>query len=254
MSLEEIRESGIIERYVLGQCSQEEIASFEMYLKEYPELNENIEMFARSLGNYAKLHNVAPSAGMKTRILNEIGNLSSSSSDIPSAPKTSRTPLIVLTSLLLASLIFGAYQYFQVKQGDAEIAIAEEKCDSLLEAQKLELQSWNDVKASDNQIYAFTATDGYKGTSVQIISNPVSRRNYLMASALPEIAQDEAFQLWSLKEGQDPIPMNVFTKNGQFIIPLDYEAGTPTYAVTIEKAAGAKSPNLAKLIGTFSVV
>lgn len=254
MSLEEIRESGIIERYVLGLCSQEEVKSVEMYLKKYPELNENIENFAKSLGSYAKLHNVAPSSGLKTRILSEISNLSSSNETLPSGPKTSKTSVIVLGGLLLASLIFGAYQYFQVKQSAAEIAMSEEKCDSLLEKQRIELQNWNDVRASDNQIYAFTATDGYKGTSVQIISNPISKKNYLMASALPELAQDEAFQLWSLKEGQDPIPMNVFTKNGQFIIPIDYEAGTPTYAVTIEKAAGAKSPNLAKLIGTFSVV
>ncbi|MBK8625039.1 MAG: anti-sigma factor [Saprospiraceae bacterium] len=67
------------------------------------------------------------------------------------------------------------------------------------------------------------------------------------------IKSNQAFQLWSLKDGVDPMPLNVFADKNT-IIPVDFIDQTATYAITIEPKGGSKSPSLDKLIGTMGVI
>ena len=70
---------------------------------------------------------------------------------------------------------------------------------------------------------------------------------------LPDIASDQAFQLWSLKDGADPMPLDVFADKNK-IIEVAFVDNTATYAITIEPKSGSKSPTLEKLIGTIGVI
>jgi len=47
--------------------------------------------------------------------------------------------------------------------------------------------------------------------------------------------------------------LTVFKKGDNYILPVDFEEGTQTYAITIEKAEGVQVPTLSRLIGTIGV-
>ena len=104
-----------------------------------------------------------------------------------------------------------------------------------------------------NRILNMTPTSGYPETQLLFHINTVDRQNFIQVQNLPGIAANQAFQLWSLKPGVDPIPLTVFKQGDDFIIPVDFEEGTGTYAITIEAEGGAQVPTLERLIGTVTV-
>ncbi len=71
--------------------------------------------------------------------------------------------------------------------------------------------------------------------------------------SLPNITKDQVFQLWALRDGVDPMPLDIFADKNK-IIPVNYIDNTTTYAITIEPKGGSKSPSLDRLIGTMGVI
>ena len=112
---------------------------------------------------------------------------------------------------------------------------------------------YDQISSKRNTPIFFAATDNYSETKLILHYNPSDRRNYIQVSNLPTLEAGQAFQLWSLKDGVDPIPLTVFSKEDGDLIPVDFEEGTGTYAITIEKAGGVDSPTLTRLIGTAGV-
>jgi len=55
-----------------------------------------------------------------------------------------------------------------------------------------------------------TPTAGYAGLAVYLHHNTVNKKNFLQLVNLPEITADQTFQLWSLKDGAAPMPLNIF--------------------------------------------
>ena len=69
----------------------------------------------------------------------------------------------------------------------------------------------------------------------------------------PDITSDKAFLLWSMKDGAEPMPLDVFEDVNK-IIEVAFVDNTATYAITIGSKGGSKSPTLEKLIGTMAVI
>ena len=72
-------ESGILEQYVLGDLSKEEMIAVEKNALRYPEIRTEISEIENALLGYAKSNSIEPSAAIRNRILN---SLDSSDQDI----------------------------------------------------------------------------------------------------------------------------------------------------------------------------
>jgi len=156
-------------------------------------------------------------------------------------------------ALLLAGL--SGYFWYQADQAKDALAVAEvklEDCTTASNSSSEAVALIEDLQRADNQVVSISATNKYQTTSIFIYNNPATQRNYLALGDLPEIGPDQAFQLWSLKEGVDPIPLTVFDAS-EMIVPVSFEDGTATYAITIEAKGGAQVPNLDQLIGNFNM-
>ncbi|MBP6447197.1 MAG: anti-sigma factor [Saprospiraceae bacterium] len=70
---------------------------------------------------------------------------------------------------------------------------------------------------------------------------------------LPNITKDQVFQLWALKDGANPMPLDIFADTNK-LIPVAFIDNNTTYAITIEPKGGSQTPSLDKLIGTLSVI
>jgi mannose-6-phosphate isomerase-like protein (cupin superfamily) len=67
--IREFIESGVIEAYVLGMASSEEIKAVEDYAAEYPAVNDSIEAFSASLEQNTLTHAVAPDPIIKPLLM-----------------------------------------------------------------------------------------------------------------------------------------------------------------------------------------
>lgn len=264
MTVKEIQESGLIEYYVLGLLSEKEIAQVRGYLEQFPELQNDYDDIQSAVQMYAKTNGVVPRKDfskditqyIKSNSENKIKSDNSSNNKTSDKPKTS-TPFKLLSivfgiaTLGLIALFINKNNAFQ--ELEKSKVILENECDSIQNEQANTLSLYESLNSEENNSLLFTPTENYQTTKLIFHNNKISKKNFIQIQNLPEINRDQAFQLWSLKDGVDPIPLTVFKNGGDYIVPVDFEEGTQTYAITIENESGAQVPTLTRLIGTVGV-
>jgi len=250
MTFDEILESGLLELYVLGKLSEEEIQQVESAIIEYPQLKKHIAEIENSLFKYDKVLGVKPPNQTLDNILSQIED----SKPENNTQTNSRNRLSWLLGLLLVASFF----LFLTKLNELNetidnnnIVIQECEDDKTRLSQELALQTELLNYATDK--YRIEATEKYPETELIIHSNPETKRNYLQIKNLPPLASNQSFQLWSLKGDTAPIPLDVFELNTGQIFEIQFEEGTNAYAITIEPRGGQDSPTLENLIGVFAL-
>ena len=268
MNLEEIRNSGLLESYVIGLLSGRQLDEVEQHIRDYPELNSDLSEIQRSFRAYAEINGIQPRPELLDKILDEARGgqttptNTNSPKDIPDGGGRGPffIPFLLFAALALAGAWWGYSNMNDYETLDGEYSDLEQEyneyqlvCDSLT-ADNAELRAMmNTITNPGNRIIQLTPTGNFAATNLYLHTNAELQINYIQAMTLPSIAANQAFQLWSLKDGQNPIPLTVFADSENQIIPVDFEEGTGTYAITIEDEDGAQVPNLEQLIGTIGV-
>ncbi len=266
MRIEEIRASGLLEQYVLGELTMQEMREVDLYLTKYPDLSLDLRKIEDSLQLFAREKAITPPPALERSILDFVtqhgdktkppadsaaGNNAKGNTDTKGGSGLSwLTGLLALAAAGLAVLYFTTSSAYGDLQREHDRAIA--ACDSLELVRKPQIDALEMMSAPTTRRVLFAATDAYPSTRLYLHTDERGEANLLQAVNLPPIDNDQAYQLWSLKDGVAPIPLTVFD-DGNVLIPVDYEAGTGTYAITIEAAGGATSPTLSRLIGTAGV-
>ena len=253
LSLTDIRDSGLLELYVIGELAPTERAQVEEAVRSYPELKAELAEIEQALKHFAFAKTITPDRKVLAASLVEING--GANPPIPPSKGGGSNFRAFLGVLAFALAGLAGYFWFQSNQTEASLAAVQielQECLDKQEATRAPIATLEDLQRNDNQIVTISATAKYPTTSIFIYNNPATERNYLALGALPEIGPDESFQLWSLKADTDPIPLTVFDDSGT-IVPVSFEGGTGTYAITIERKGGAQAPNLEQLIGTFGM-
>ena len=260
MDVKAIRESGLLELYLMGACDESDKKIVEQALEQYPELQQDLAEISEALEQYGALHGIQPGEKLKDAIMQEAKRSNQSySSDPDLKVATDRRSGVLRTLSILGSLgtlLFGLL-YFNAQNENREFQKEFEEykllCDSLEEASQLEYAFIDDLQHPSNRILPFTSTGTFANVAFYMIYNEELQKNFLQIDRLPPITPQQSYQLWSLKPDQAPIPLNVFQGDEGLIIPVDFEDGTATYALTIEPRGGQESPTLSNLIGTVNV-
>jgi len=253
MTINELRESGLLELYVIGDLTSEQQREVELVIEQHPELSDEIQSIETALGSYALLHGVAPDPSLKGKILKQI---SGGGKDIPPSNDKKNggwgLGLILASLLALGALAWGWMNRSQVSDLQDQLAILQQDCDSIVDAQGNRL-AFYDGLFNDSEVLVLSATPKYPSTNLFLYLNNTTQSNYLQAINLPDITPQQVFQLWSLKGTDAPIPLSTFSREGGIPQEIDFEGGTEVYAITIEPAGGSEAPNLDELIGTIPV-
>lgn len=257
MNLKEIRESGLLELYLLGMCNDTDKQVVEDALARYPELQNDVQSIGDSLETYAKIHQVQPSPGLKEKILQDARSKDLFESGIKEIPKNSSWKVNTL-AMTLGALLLGMLAWHFSRQSDfediqEEYEILKAQCDSIHNAAERRYAIINQLQSPDNQIIPLTPTEDYQSTQLSLVYNKAQNTNFIQVQNLPNITDQQSFQLWSLKTDQAPIPLTVFQGTEGIFIPVDYEEGTATYAITIEPYGGQEAPSLDQLIATVTI-
>ena len=274
MTVKEIRESGILEHHVLGLLSEQDVLRVEGYLMQFPELQKDYLEIQMAMQSYAKSEGITPKRNLEAQIkslIKDQGNQNivkskkenttsaNKQNDNTKKPNNNSSNLFknfILFSLGAITMLSSWYAYEKnndnKKLQQSYIALKDD-CENERASQDEIILKYKEINRENSKTLNFTPTKGYNETNLLFHFNPVTQKNYIQIKKLPAIASNQAFQLWSLKDGTDPIPLTVFKNGEDFIIPVDFEQGTGTYAITIENENGATTPTLSRLIGTVGV-
>lgn len=237
----------------MDQLSPADKAEVENYLRQYPELRNDLKEIERGLEIYATASAIKTPEGLKERILDSIRK------DVRTDIQVRRTSGIwpAVAALLGLGILFLGYLFYQkdqeAKQFENDITILRDTCDATTNRLSGQLNILQQLTLPGNKILHFEATPGFAQTDLYLHYNPETKKNFIQVRNLPDIAENQTFQLWSIKANQAPAPLNIFDSPSDSLVEVQFIDGTEVYAITIEPEGGRDTPTLENLIGTVGV-
>jgi len=257
MNIEEIKDSGLLELYVLDTATYQEIKIVKDAIKKFPDLVSEIKTIERTLLKYAQIYAVTPSTGLKDSILKSLNKDTSTASTGSNIETEKSKSSGILSWLLLASCLglIGAY-FLSSRNNSALNKQYNQKviaCDSIANAQAKKIAILENIQNKDIKIIELAPTEKYPETQLYLHNNTKTKKNFLQIKNLPTLASDQSFQLWALKGKDAPKPLDVFEADRDNIFEVQFVDIPDAYAITIEPKGGQDSPTLENLIGVISI-
>jgi len=268
-------ESGILESYILGNCTTEERQQVECMARIFPDVHKELEAVQKSFEQFILSNKVDPPSHVKARIVEAIEKeeqLSARQTEarvIPintklSSGKKSGSALLIAASV--AIIIISGIMLYNLNEKNERLSAQlnqlqdeqqENKAKYEQLAQRFENVNRHLVVLTDPHELKVTM----KGTALSpqsvasVFWNQNSKEVFLAAQSLPEPPAGKQYQLWGIVNGT-PVDLGVFdvSKTSEFLIQqMKKVEGATTFAVTLEKAGGSPVPTLDQMYAAGNI-
>lgn len=251
-------ETGVLESYALGMCSEAEAREVLAMCERFPEVKAELEAIEASVLQYAQAHARQPKADTREKLFAEIeADVAASQSVKPTIPLFS-SRIAVAASLLLfsLSLLGNIFFYTRWKQADQEvIALNQEK------QQLADNMNANQVKMENMSGEMAVLTDPntekimMKGVAASpnsmamIYWNKQSKEVFIELKSLPTPEPGKQYQLWAIVEGKPVDAGMISIDDGDSLLHRmkDFESAQ-AFAITLEKEGGSPTPTLEAMV------
>lgn len=268
MNIRDYIESGILERFVMGETNEAESLEVMNMSKNHPEVQAEIEAIEDTLMDFSNLGAVKPKAETKSKLMDVLFEEESKTVEFK-APEVKETSRVVpiqsgskykvwLAAASIALLIsvgsnFVLYNNW-VKTENAFLALNTEK-QSLVDNQKTLEASYNELSSNWQKITSETVVQvKLKGINDQpealatLYYDNSNKDVYLQINKLAEAPEGKQFQLWAIVDGK-PLDAGVFDANNESaLLKLKQSEKPAIFAVTIENRGGSTTPTLDQMV------
>ncbi|HSB91860.1 MAG TPA: anti-sigma factor [Flavitalea sp.] len=267
MNIQEYISSGIVEAYVLGLASKEEMAEFDNLCAAHSEVRAARDQFELSLEAAALGSAVQPDKSLKSKIFAEI---EIESYDQQNAAAEQQAPVVemdaapaystsfrkymnVAAVILLAGSIamnlyfFSQYKsysnkYNQLLAQQTDMAANNKSLQATLKQYEESVSLMKDpdmlvVKMPGSNV----ATSPASNSMATVYYNTKSNQVYLVVNRLPVAAPDKQYQLWAIVDGK-PVDAGVFTPGKEPMFTMKNISRAQAFAITLEKPGGSTAP------------
>ncbi|MGO3306253.1 MAG: anti-sigma factor [Sphingobacterium sp.] len=268
MDIKEYISSGIIESYVLGLATEEEVSILECVRQKNPEVEQAIRDMELSLENLASQQATMPSESLESAIWDRI---SASQAESPATQqvtdpafatngptdkiKTIRPqsrklqPLWVAASVLLVgSLAINIMLFKNRQQNIADLqqanAVNQESENRLAEAN----QRWAMLQRPSVKMVTLQGVEKYPELKALVFWDIQTSEVLLAAENLPTVPSDKQYQLWAIIDGK-PVDAGVLplSRSDNSLLEMQRISGAQAFAITLEKAGGSTTPTLSDM-------
>jgi anti-sigma-K factor RskA len=268
LELQEFISSGVLESYVSGTATAEEIRKVRGMEKLYPEIKAEIEAIEASLISYSEINTAAPSAGIKNKIQNELFEKSTATkkhstvvniSSLNGPSKWMRYAVAASVGLLIGISAFTISLYEKLSKTQVMLSALNLENEALadqmdkqqdelhqqiaaLTDKKIELAM---IMKPGSKMVALKGMELSPESSAMVIWNTKDKAVYINAASLPAPPQGKQYQLWALVNGK-PVDAGVFNMTeGSFVMQkMKDMPQAQAFAVTLEDAGGSQAPNM----------
>ncbi|MFN8301997.1 MAG: anti-sigma factor [Saprospiraceae bacterium] len=246
MDLKSFLASGLIEAYVLGQCSADERATVERMAAQYPEVRAEIVAVETALEQYAQAQAVAPPAWMKGRIQELVERES------PRAGRRNGLRRYWMPALAAASLgLLAAVTWLMIRNQDLT------QQTTLLQQQAADCAAREEsARALQQQVAFLRNPDTRQITLKDSVNTALAYLNTgtcevaIDLTTLPAPRGATYFQFWAIVDGQ-PKSMGMINRDsGADWQRFPCVQGAVAYAVSEENnPQGNATPTTVRLVG-----
>ncbi|MBK9149722.1 MAG: anti-sigma factor [Saprospiraceae bacterium] len=259
MDIQAYISSGILELYVIGALSSDDMKEVEEVAGKYPEIQIEIYEISRSLEQYARLRGkeLSPEvwSGLQQKLASQNDRRVGGSMINPSKSRDSFINGLYIILAVALSGVFGylLYQSNQLKKNINELQSRLIQCDSLKDKMNLELDKLYAVSGINVKRTVLQPNPEYNSVKMVMHSDVAGEKNIMQILQAPGLNIGEVYQLWYFDDKNTPVPLETFTGD-QLINQFSFIPQAKVYAITIEPEGGSTVPTLSRLIGTFSLM
>jgi anti-sigma-K factor RskA len=254
--------SGILEQYVLGLASVQEVQQVNNMLLKYPELKVEIEAIEDALISQASANAPDLNADLKKKIQQQI--ITNNQTEKQTTQQfEAKKPVVTYyqyavaasVATLVVSLFYNFSLYNKLENATTELAIINaEKTTLATQFQVLQTS----VTDKQNQLAAVVSADNKMVTLKGVGKTPNMVAHIYWNNATHQVAitthdfeiltSGKQYQLWAIVDGK-PIDMGVFDSSVEAQIKtMKSIAAASAFAVTIENKGGSINPTLETMV------
>jgi len=243
--INEILDSGLMESYLMGLCSDAERKEFEGYLDKYPEIQKAYKECEGAIEKMADENAVTPAESIKTSLLEKIRE--SNNAQASSKSTNSLKWLLGMASVfLLGALLWGwnmrtSFNDLNSKHDQLLIDCEEEKNRSKEPIAQLEL-----IKHHQTQTVILNGAAFNTNAEVIVFWNPNYDYGLMDIESLPKLDDNQCFQIWADKDGK-MISRGIFDFTDQFV-KIDFLENAESLNITVEPKGGNDHPTVERLV------
>jgi len=268
MDVKEYIQSGILEEYNLGSLNDQEKREVECMSKIYPEIREALNAIEEDLESFARTYAKKPPASVRNQILAAVKKetpdqkvLQLSKDDKKEEVRSevvkskSSASLTWLAAAAILGFAFAVWQFYEGQNKAVEIATLRSENNKIQsEYQSLEMQ-FAELNEGMEEMYdpmlqkvvMNPVMEGVE-SKVSVFWNKKNGQVKLDPSTLPEIAENEQYQLWVIRDGK-PVDMGILPKDQTGALMASQKTLTgEAFALTIEPLGGREQPTMEKMV------
>lgn len=261
MNIEDYISSGVIEAYVMGLATEEEVQILECVQKNNALVKAAVLNAQETLGHLHQAQAVAPPAHLKSAIwakiqAEEVEETSPKKEPIPFNPVFEKTEVIsepkaknsywaaAASILLVLSLSLIGYLLLERKEVEDALASLKTQQNESEKNYAALNEKWILSTNSNVKTIALTGVEKHPDAKAVVYLNAEDKKTYLSLENLPEPPTGYQYQLWALVDG-NPVDAGVFAhKDGKSVQEMVAVANAQAYAITLEKEGGSPVPTL----------
>lgn len=269
MNTKDIIESGLLERFVLGQCSDQETQQILALLDTDQELQNEYALVCAGIEALAFEATVEAPTHLRDDIFALIAETPQDNVHVEAKNVTVVKPLITAfkaensskryamaaaIALLILSLI-GNFYLLNEKSGlENRLALLQSERDVLADQMQIEKASFQELSETNKLLADMSTTvvplksmKTGEETKVRVLYNNEMKKVLLQVEKMPSLPAGKQYQLWALVDGT-PVDAGVFDVLAA-AQPMEMKAalGAQAFAITMEDEGGKPTPDLTQL-------
>jgi len=261
-------ESGILEQYVLGDLSNEELREVEKNALVYPEIRSELVEIESALLNYAIANAIEPSEALRNKVLNSLEKAESEIRPLYGASSKSgqfyKYAFAASLALLFISMILPINLNSKLNDSYTQIAVLQtgnQKFSNQVNHIEEELRDTrNALHFYQNQAaYKLVTLKGSAkapAASMLVAFNPEEEEVMIDLSSLkmPSNDKEHQYQLWAMVDGK-PVDLGVFDSevDSTGMKKMKSIKYAQAFAVTLELRGGSTNPNMDQMMAIGSI-
>ena len=285
MNIKEYIESGILEAYAVGAVSDQEKREVQCMSKIYPEIAEQLEELQEGMEAFAVAQSIEPPQGLKASIMAAVAEVgtpeysdeTASTREVKLSPQPTKkhddeekelpppqgiandmrngftwAAAAVLLILIVASF-YRQYEVVQMENHLAELqeinSVYEREVDEMVRVIEQKQDAIATLSDPERKKIVLKGTSNYSDAIASVYWDKEKGEVALDASVLPDLSEDEQYQLWALIGGK-PVDMGMVEKGieNRYVQEMKAINQADAFAITIEPKGGKSTPTLEKLI------
>lgn len=242
-------DTDLLEKYLLGTTTQEEALQVERYIAMYPEVKAEFDELQENLEIFAKMHAVKTPDGLKEKIFAQIRG-----------EKVVRKRFFqYAVAASVSALLFAAAAYFFYNQNQnlqQENEMVTNQIELLKEDMKAGLEDVRNqfIVLQNKNTKKYNVNGNKKAKDLKAVAyvNPVKKLSYINVSKLPNLPEDQCFQMWAEVNGE-MVNLGILKEAGaqDKLMALPYSDNALGY-ITIEPQGGNQTPTVENIVANIS--